>query len=82
MRLVLHQACASCTILTIVSLYVHGVWCEKEWDLGLDRFEILREISEWESEIDRIESSDEDESEQIREIEERIKLLKDSLEDA
>lgn len=47
-----------------------------------DRFEILREIDEWEKEIARLEDSDEDESEQITEIQKRIETLKDALEDA
>ena len=46
-----------------------------------DRFEILREIDEWEKEIARLEDSDEDESEQIAEIQERIDTLNDALED-
>lgn len=47
-----------------------------------DRFEILREIDEWEKEIERLEESDEDESEQITEIQKRIETLKDELEEA
>ena len=46
-----------------------------------DRFEILREIDEWEKEIAKLEESDEDESEQIAEIQERIDTLNDALED-
>ena len=47
-----------------------------------DKFEILIEIDDWEKEISRLEDSDEDESEQIAEIKERIKTLQDALEDA
>ena len=46
-----------------------------------DRFEILREIDEWEKEIARLEDSDEDESEQIAEIQKRIDTLKNALEE-
>lgn len=46
-----------------------------------DRFEILKEIDEWEKEIARLENSDEDESEQIAEIEKRIERLKDALDE-
>lgn len=46
-----------------------------------DRFEILREIDEWEKEIARLKDSDEDESEQIAEIQKRIDALNDELED-
>ena len=45
-----------------------------------DRFEILKEIDEWEKEIARLEDSDEDESEQIAEIQKRIDALNDALE--
>ena len=54
----------------------------KEGIIMCDKYEILREISEWEKEIDRLEDSDEDESEQIMEIRGRIRALKDVLEDA
>ena len=47
-----------------------------------DRFEILKEISEWEEELARLEDSDEDETEQIAEVQKRICDLKDALEDA
>lgn len=47
-----------------------------------DRFEILKEIEEWEKEIERLENSDEDETEQIEEIEKRIYVLKNALEEA
>lgn len=47
-----------------------------------DKFIVLREIDEWEKEIDRLEDSDEDESEEILEIKNRISLLKSALEDA
>ena len=48
----------------------------------LDRFEILSEISDWEKEIERLEGSEEDESEQIAEIQVRIEKLNDALDDA
>ena len=44
-----------------------------------DRFEILREINEWEKEIARLEDSDEDEEEQISKIQDRISTLKLAL---
>ena len=47
-----------------------------------DRFDILREIEEWEKEIVRLKSSNEDESDQIAEIKERINDLIIALEDA
>lgn len=40
-----------------------------------DKFEILKEIDEWRKEIDRLEKSDQDESEQIAEIRKRIDNL-------
>ena len=46
-----------------------------------DRFEILNEIDSWEKELSRLESSDEDESEQISEIKERISDLYAALAD-
>lgn len=46
-----------------------------------DRFEILREIDEWEKEISRLEDSEEDESEQIAEIQANIERLKFALAD-
>ncbi len=46
-----------------------------------DRFEILNEIDSWEKELSRLESSDEDESEQISEIKERISDLYEALAD-
>lgn len=45
-----------------------------------DRFEILKEINKWEEEIDRLKTSDKDESDQIAEIEGRIFDLKIALE--
>lgn len=47
-----------------------------------DRFEILNEIDSWEKELSRLESSDEDEAEQISEIKERIANLHAALTDA
>ena len=47
-----------------------------------DKFDILNEIAAWEKEIVRLETSDVDETEQIREIEERISRLRDALQDA
>lgn len=44
-----------------------------------DRFEILRELDEWEKEIERLENSDDDESEQIAEIQKQIDNLKELL---
>jgi len=44
-----------------------------------DKFEILKEIDEWEKEIARLEDSDENESEQIAEIQNRIETLRDAL---
>ena len=41
-----------------------------------DRFDILKEIEEWEKEIAILEDSEEDESEAIAEIEDRISALK------
>ena len=46
-----------------------------------DKFEILKEISEWEKEIARLEDSDEDEYEQISEINERIETLRLALDE-
>lgn len=46
-----------------------------------DRFEILNEIDGWEKELSRLESSDEDEAEQISEIKERISDLYEALAD-
>lgn len=46
-----------------------------------DRFEILNEIDNWEKELSRLESSDEDEAEQISEIKERISDLYEALAD-
>lgn len=46
-----------------------------------DRFEILNEIDSWEKELSRLENSDEDESEQISEIKERISVLYAALAD-
>lgn len=46
-----------------------------------DRFEILNEIDSWEKELSRLESSDEDEAEQISEIKERISDLYEALAD-
>lgn len=46
-----------------------------------DKFEILNEIDSWENEIKRLEKSDEDESEQISEIKERISVLYAALAD-
>lgn len=46
-----------------------------------DRFEILNEIDSWEKELSRLENSDEDETEQISEIEERISDLYEALAD-
>ena len=46
-----------------------------------DKFEILKEISEWEKEIARLEDSDEDEEEQISEIKERINTLRLALDE-
>ena len=45
-----------------------------------DRFEILREIDEWEEEIDRLKNSNEYESEQIEKIERKVYDLKSALE--
>ena len=47
-----------------------------------DKFEILNEIHGWEKEIARLENSNEDESEQIKEIHERIQTFKDVLPDS
>ena len=47
-----------------------------------DKFEILNEIHGWEKEIARLENSNEDESEQITEINDRIQRLKNALIDA
>ncbi len=44
-----------------------------------DRFDILNEITEWKSEIIRLENSDQDETEQILEIEKRINELNAAL---
>lgn len=46
-----------------------------------DRFEILNEIDSWKKELSRLESSDEDEAEQISEIKERISDLYEALAD-
>lgn len=46
-----------------------------------DRFEILNEIGSWEKELSRLESSNEDEVEQISEIKERINDLYEALAD-
>lgn len=46
-----------------------------------DKFEILNEIDSWEKEIKRLQNSEEDESEQISEIKERISVLYAALRD-
>ena len=48
----------------------------------MDRFEILKEIEDWEKELDRLEDSEEDESEEIEVIKDRINTLKNALDDA
>ena len=57
------------------------IWFGLEKWIMYDKFEILKEIDEWEKEIAKLEDSDEDESEQIAEIQERIDTLNDALED-
>lgn len=47
----------------------------------MDKFEILKEIDEWEKEIERLENSDEDESDEITHIRERISKLWDAVKD-
>lgn len=42
----------------------------------MDRFEILKEIEDWEKELDRLEDSEEDESEEIEVIRDKINTLK------
>lgn len=46
------------------------------------KFDILHEIAAWEKEVVRLEDSEEDETEQIQEIKERIAKLRDALQDA
>ena len=48
----------------------------------MDRFEILKEIEDWEKELDRLEDSEEDESEEIEVIRDKINTLKNALDDA
>lgn len=45
-----------------------------------DRSEIMSEIYSWEKELDRLSSLEDEDEEEIRDVEERIKLLKDILE--
>lgn len=45
-----------------------------------DRSEIMSEIYSWEEELDRLSSLEDEDKEEIRDVEERIKLLKDILE--
>ena len=47
-----------------------------------DKFEVLNEIYAWEKENARLENSNEDESEQIKEIKKRIQTLNDVLPDS
>ena len=48
----------------------------------MDKFEIMNEIYKWEMEIERLLNCDEDESEEIGKIKERIVDLKIALEDS
>lgn len=48
----------------------------------MDRFEILKEIEDWEKELDRLEDSEEDETEEIEVIRDKINTLKNALDDA
>lgn len=45
-----------------------------------DRSEIMSEIYSLEKELDRLSSLEDEDKEEIRDVEERIKLLKDILE--